>query len=293
MLRTYLSLTKPGIILGNLLTTAAGYFIGSFGNPAISELLVTLLASALVMASGCVLNNYIDRDIDAKMERTKNRALASGVVRPHLTLVFAFMLGASGLAIFAIWTNMTATLSVIFGLFSYAVLYSMWWKRRSVFGTEIGSIAGAMPPVIGYTAATNTLDVGALLLFLILVTWQMPHFYAIGLRRLDDYRAAGVPILPVVSGPHATKVRILIWIAAFTLVAPLLWVYEYAGGAYLLISLVLGMAWFGIGLFGLRFENDTRFATRMFYVSILVLFLLSFTMMLDATQLAGIQLPYA
>jgi protoheme IX farnesyltransferase len=152
----------------------------------------------------------------------------------------------------------------------------MWFKRRSAWGTVIGSIAGATPPVVGYCAASNRLDGGAIILFSILVLWQIPHFYAIAIYRFNDYVAANIPVLPVTRGIRATKITMFLTVIAFAFVAPLLTVFGYAGYPYLTIALVLSFAWLALCIQGLIFVNggaaaDARWARNMFFLSLIVM----------------------
>src|SRR5690348_2228318 len=156
-----------------------------------------LAGLAFVMASGCVFNNYIDRDIDAAMGRTKDRALVVGRISKRAAFVYGTMLGAAGFGLLVFFTNMLTVAVAGTGFFFYVFMYSLWSKRRTVHSTIIGSVAGATPPIVGYAATSGRLDLAAALLFLTLVLWQMPHFYAIGIRRFGEYAAAGIPILPV------------------------------------------------------------------------------------------------
>ena len=140
------------------------------------------------MASACVFNNYIDRQVDKKMERTKNRALVTGLISGRNAILFATLLGLIGNLILFLYTNLLTVFVAGLGFFVYVVLYSLW-KCRTIYGTAIGSIAGAVPPVVGYCAVSNHFDAGALILFAMMVLWQMPHFFAIALLHFDDYAA--------------------------------------------------------------------------------------------------------
>ena len=208
MIKDYYSLTKPGIIRGNLITAAAGFFLASKDIVDMKLLLAMLVGTSLVIASGCVLNNYLDISIDKQMARTKKRALVTGTITSKNALIFATILGLSGEIILLIFTNLLTALIGLFGLFVYVIVYGAA-KRRSTHGTLVGSLSGAVPPVAGYTAVTGSLDWAALTLFLILVCWQMPHFYAIAIYRYNEYKAAGLPMLPIVKGIRATKLQIL------------------------------------------------------------------------------------
>lgn len=275
-------LTKPGIIFGNAVTTAAGFALASKGHFDYLLFLVTLLGLCFVIASAGVFNNYIDRASDAKMKRTKNRPLATGIISGQKALIFATILGLIGGVILAEFTNFLTVFVALFGFFVYLVLYA-FLKYRSFYGTLIGSIAGAVPPVVGYTAVSNQLDLAAFLLFMILVLWQMPHFFSIAIYRLDDYRAASIPVLPVQKGMYITKIHMVFYIIAFTLTTLLLTVTGYTGKIYFVVALLLGLAWLGLSLKGFSAENDGRWARKMFSLSLVVIMLLCATLSVDVT----------
>lgn len=277
MLKDYYQLTKPGIIYGNAITVVAGFILASRGHVNWLLLLATLAGLSLVVASGCVLNNYIDRDIDGLMERTKNRALAQGRVSPRSALVHATFLGLIGISILAFYTNLLTVAVSLVGLFVYVVVYSMWLKRRSVYGTIVGSIAGAVPPVVGYLALRGSLDLGAIILFFILALWQMPHSFSIAIYRLSDYTKARIPVLPVKKGVHATKIQMVIYIALFIIATFLLAVFGYAGYSYLAVMTLLGLGWLALSAKGFwtKQSGDKLWARNMFIYSILVVVVFS------------------
>jgi protoheme IX farnesyltransferase len=225
---TYYQLTKPGIIYGNALPTIAGFFLASKTHINFFVLLAVLVGQSLIIASACVFNNYIDRDIDKKMARTKNRALVRGTLSASSALVYATLLGLIGVAILTAYTNILTVFIGVVGLIVYVVLYGIT-KRRGPYGTIVGSISGAMPPVAGYTAVSNNLDAAAIILFLILIFWQMPHFYAIAMYRLKDYTAAHIPVLPAKTSMHRTKVHIMVYVIGFILTSLALSVAGYMG----------------------------------------------------------------
>lgn len=274
MFKTYYNLTKPGIIRGNVINTAAGFLLASAWDFKVSVLIAALTGTALVIASGCVFNNYIDRGIDAKMYRTKNRALASGEISIARALAFGAVLGLLGFWILANYTN---TLTVYVGLFAavmYVVIYG-FAKRKSVHGTLVGSISGATPPVAGYVAATNQLDMGALLLFLILVCWQMPHFYAIAIYRLKDYKAAGIPVLPLKYGMTAAKKQSVAYTFLFIMACISLTVAGYAGWVFAAVMTVTGVWWLSKELSGFKAKDDAAWARKMFGASLRVIMTLA------------------
>lgn len=274
MIKAYYLLTKPGIIYSNVLTAIGGYFFAAKGHIIIGSFLAMVLGLAGVIASACVFNNYIDRAIDAKMHRTKNRALVTHVITARQAIAFAVILGMLGFYLLLFFTNVLTAFVAFIGFFFYVIVYS-FEKRRSEFGTLVGSISGAVPPVVGYCAVTNRIDIAAGLLFFILVFWQMPHFYAIATFRSDDYAAALLPVLPVKKGISHTKVHILFYIAAFIIAVSLLTVFHYTGYTYLLIMGGLGVAWFVLSLRGFRSNNDNRWARKLFFLSLIIIVALS------------------
>ena len=164
--KRYLLITKPGIIMGNLISVLGGFFLAANGSQSLQLLLMTLMGVSLVIASGCVFNNYIDRDIDGLMERTRNRVLVKGLISPRASLIYASLLGVAGVVLLGQINGLAALLGGL-GFVVYVGLYSLWLKRRSVYGTLVGSLSGAMPPVIGYCAVRGEFDSGALVLLLI------------------------------------------------------------------------------------------------------------------------------
>ena len=276
----YYLLTKPGIIMGNLVTVAAGFLLASKGEIQFWLFLQTLLGLALIMASGCVCNNYIDRQIDKKMERTKNRALVQGLISGRSALLFATVLGVAGGVVLAHYTNRLTVCVAASGFFVYVVLYS-FWKCHTIFGTAIGSIAGAVPPVVGYCAVSNRFDAGAVILFAMMVLWQMPHFFAIAMYHFDDYVKAGVPVLPVMKGPLRTKVHMVFYIMGFIVTTGLLTLFHYTGYVYLVVAFTLGIAWLVLCLKGFDSSNDRLWGQQMFRLSLVIICAICFVIPFD------------
>lgn len=270
IVKSYYYLAKPGIVYGNAITAIAGFFLATDGTFNVGLFVAMLVGICLVMASGCVFNNYIDRGIDKKMARTKKRALVSGKISGQSALVYGTILGVIGFGSLVLWTNWLTVAAAAVGFVDYVVLYGIA-KRGTVHGTVVGSIAGAVPPVVGYVAVTNQFDMGALLLFLILVCWQMPHFYAIATYRLKDYKAAGIPVLPAVSGERIAKVTILAYVILFAIMATLLYTNGYTNIVYLVVMLLLSVAWFWLGVRGFHTANNAAWAKKMFKFSLIVL----------------------
>jgi heme o synthase len=280
VLRTYIFLTKPGIIIGNLITTAGGFFLAAQGHIEAGLLIALLIGTSLVIASGCVFNNYIDRDIDRKMARTNKRATVTGGVSGAQALTYATILGIAGLSLLALFVNgLTVGIGIV-GLCMYVVVYGIA-KRKTEWGTVIGSISGAIPPVAGYTAVVNTLDTEAILLFIILTFWQMPHFYAIAMYRAKDYAAAGLPVLPIKRGMQAAKIQIIVYICGFVIAAALLTAFDYTGFIYLLVMTAIGITWLYKGGRGLWRRDNIRWAKDMFRFSLLVIMAFSLMISID------------
>lgn len=271
LIYSYYKLAKPGIVYGNSLAVAAGFLLASRADIDVGLLLATLLGIGLIMASGCVFNNYIDRDIDALMERTKRRALVTGEIPPFSALVYATILGTLGLLVLMWFTNLVTVLIAFFGLWTYVVLYSLISKRRSVHATLIGAIAGAIPPVVGYCAVSNTLDMGAIILFFILLIWQFPHAYAIAMYRYDDYAAASIPVLPIKEGAENGKLHMVLYIIAFMFSTQMLTYFNYTGLLYAGVMFTLSALWLGLAVRGFSSQDDAAWGKLMFHSSLFIL----------------------
>ncbi len=281
MFRSYYSLIKPGIIRGNLLTVSAGFFLAAQGKVNFILLLAVLFGSSLLIASACIFNNYLDRDIDKHMERTRQRALVTGSISGKNALIFGTVLGLLGVVVLAVYTNTTTLYVGLFGFLAYVVLYG-YYKRLSVHGTLIGTISGAVPPVAGYTAVTDRLDVAAVILFTILVFWQMPHFYAIALYRYKDYKAASIPVMPVKTSLSTTRAHIMFYILGFTIASAMLVPFGGAGYGYLAVALILGLSWFSYGLRDPKRLDYGRWGRQMFLFSLITVSLLCLAISLDS-----------
>ena len=287
MIKQYLQVTKPGIIFGNLISVVGGFLLASKGSIDYPLFLATLVGVSLVVASGCVFNNYIDRDIDKKMERTKNRVLVKGLIAPSVTLVYATVLGIVGFALLYIAANPLAMWLAVMGFVVYVGVYSLYMKRHSVYGTLIGSLSGAAPPVIGYCAVTGDFDSGAAILLAIFSLWQMPHSYAIAIFRFKDYQAANIPVLPVVKGISVAKNHITVYILAFMIATLMLTLVGYAGYKYLIVAAAVSVWWLGMALRGYKTENDSVWARKLFVFSIVAITSLSVMMSIDFSATAA------
>ncbi|HYV33433.1 MAG TPA: heme o synthase [Candidatus Limnocylindria bacterium] len=285
MFKTYYNLTKPGIIYGNAINTAAGFFLASHYS-LVSKvtfdtklLLMVLIGISLVVASACVFNNILDAGIDAKMERTKNRAMVVGKIKTSGAIIFGIILLILGILDLALLarrsfseggsTNHLALYTALIGFLVYVFLYT-FLKRHTTWGTEIGSISGAIPPLVGYLSISNKLDSGAVILFIIFVLWQMPHFYAIAIYRLNEYKQAGIPVLPAIKGIYRTKINMLVYIIAFVIALAHLTIYHYTGNIYLVIMMLLGLTWLWMAIKGFKVLDDVKWAKKMFKFSLII-----------------------
>lgn len=268
-LRNYVFLMKPGIVFGNALTATGGFLLAAKQGWNSALFFAMLLGMSCIIASACIWNNYIDRELDGKMKRTRNRPLVKGAIAVQNAMAVAVLLGLLGTFVLARFTTPITTLAALLGFGIYVFVYS-FSKYRTEHATLIGSIAGATPPVIGYTAVTGSIDLGAFIFFIMIVMWQMPHFFAIGMYRLDDYKTGGVPILPVKEGPYITKLAMLFYVIGFTGVSSLLTFFHYTGYIYLAIVNLLGLVWAYLNIQGFTTSDDRLWAKKMFMFSLLV-----------------------
>lgn len=257
---------------GNALTAAAGFLFASL---ALTDridgwlFLALCTGTTLVIASACALNNYLDQDIDRIMERTKKRAIPSGDIKASHALIFSIAIGALGMAVLILWTNWLVTLVGVAGFITYVWLYGALSKRRSIHGTLVGSISGAMPILAGYVAVSGQFDIGALIVFIILFAWQFPEFYSIAIYRLKEYKAAKIPLLPIVKGIKRTKIEILIYTIVYVAATLILTPLGYTGYIYFIVMTALGGYWLLLAVRGFSAADDDAWARQMFGFSMI------------------------
>jgi protoheme IX farnesyltransferase len=279
-MRDYLELTKPRITILILICTAVGYLFGCRTSFRAVTLIQVLLGTALMASGTSALNQWYEVDSDARMRRTRNRPMPGGRIKRSHGFVFGVLLSAAGLAELWLGANALAAALGLLTLLSYLLVYTPL-KQRSPTCTTVGALAGAMPPLIGYAAASGGLDARALTLFLILFVWQFPHFYAIAWMYRDDYARGGIRMLPVVEPDgHSTADRIL---ACSTLLIPislLPCVFGMTGPFYATIAVVAGLGFLCIGV---RLERERTFACarRVLFGSVVYLPLLLAMMVID------------
>lgn len=257
------------------MTTGAGFLFAGFRDFDFVSFIGVIVGTALVIGAGCVFNNIIDRHIDAKMERTAKRALVTGDISVTDAKTYGLSLLVLGFLILMFSTNILTVGIGIIGFIDYVFVYG-FFKRRSTLGTLVGSICGATPVIAGYSAAAGQFDTGALLLFLIMVFWQMPHFYSIAIYRGDDYASASLPVLPVVRGARKAKVHIFAYTILFIAANILLYMSGYASVTYLAVLLAAGLWWLQWAVAGFRATDNKAWARKMFGYSLIVLLIFSF-----------------
>lgn len=267
-LRAYYELTKPGIIYANVITAIAGYLFGSKWDIDTGAFLGVVIGTSLVIAGACVYNNIMDREIDKRMKRTAKRALVTGSITVRSAYLYASLLTALGFATLALFTNLTVVIIGLIGIIDYVLLYG-WSKRHTPISTIVGSVSGSTSIIAGYCAATGSFDKAAVLIFLILAIWQMPHFYAIAMYRKTDYAAASLPLMPLRRRDAIVKARIMAYIVAMLLASILLTTTGYAGVICMLILVGLSAAWLLLGL--KNYRNSTKvWGKQMFLFSLVV-----------------------
>jgi protoheme IX farnesyltransferase len=280
LLRDYLALTKPRIISLLLLTTVAAMFVARPSGPELSTIAWTMLGGFLAAGGAGAINHYIDREADARMARTRKRPLASGRIPPVHGLAFGIALGALAVAQLALTVNALTAALALAGLLGYVFVYTLWLKPLTPQNIVIGGAAGAVPPLVGWAAATGGLAFDALWLFGIVFLWTPPHFWALALLIKDDYARTGVPMLPVVRGEATTRRQIL----AYSLILVAASLVPVATGLFSLPYLVFA-ALLGAGFVGLAarlWRRPSRpAALRLYLASLAYLALLFSAMALD------------
>jgi heme o synthase len=280
----FIALLKPRVMSLVIFTALVGIVLApGHVHPVI--VLTSLICIAAGAGASGALNMWYDRDIDALMSRTANRPIPRGRVSPEEALAFGMVLAFFSVVTLGILVNWYAAALLAFTIFFYVVIYTMWLKRSTAQNIVIGGAAGALPPVVGWVAATGSLSVAPMLLFLIIFLWTPPHFWALALYRCDDYARARVPMLPVVAGPDATRLQILLYALVLVAVVIAAWPLGYFGPGYGVVAVVagVGLLWLAVGVYRAR-EGvaAVRAARRLFGFSILYLFALFATLLIEA-----------
>jgi protoheme IX farnesyltransferase len=280
----YFKLTKPRIIVLLLITTVPAMMLAERGMPALGLILATLVGGAIAAGSANAINCYLDRDIDEVMRRTRSRPLPSHQVEPNDALAFGFVLGAFSFFFLAITVNVLAASLALSAIAFYVFVYTMWLKRTSVQNIVIGGAAGAVPALVGWAAVTGSVGLAAWVLFAIVFVWTPPHFWALAMRYSGDYRAAGIPMLPVVRGPSETRRQILLYSLVLFGTSLLLVPAASMGAIYAAAAVTLG-GWFVWRALRLWRGGSPADSMRLFRFSIAYLALLFAAVAVDALLL--------
>ncbi len=271
----YINLMKPRVMSLVVFTAFVGYYnapslLDNSINPFLA--LIGIFAIALGAGASGVLNQWYDKDIDVLMDRTKNRPIASGKIQPSEALSFGIIISILSIIILGLSVNWLAASLLAFTIFFYAVVYTMWLKRHTVQNIVIGGAAGAFPPVIGHICATGSIGLEALILFLIIFLWTPPHFWALALVNKSDYRAAKIPMLPIIYGDIATRKNIFIYSLLLMPCAYLPWILNYSGNFYMIVVTLLNIEFIRRSIYVIRENKDSErglFVYSIFYLSIL------------------------
>lgn len=273
-MKAIFELVKPGIIFGNIITLCGGYFIVA------SEFkwfnfITTILGMSLIIGSGCILNNYIDRDIDRLMNRTRFRLLARREVSKNYALNCSLITGITGFLMLYLGTNILVVSFASFGLLIYVIVYSIFLKRTSLLSVPVGALSGALPPLIGYVSVHNNLDLIAILLFLILFFWQIPHFYAISILYEKDYEKANIPLISKSFGLYNTKIIMFVFVLFYFFSLVTLGVTISIKFVYFLILIPISLYWIVIAIQGFFNFNVSNWSKKMFNSSMINILLFS------------------
>ena len=278
--RGYLELTKPGVQALLFVSCASGMLIGSNFNPPITVFFFGLIGISFLAASSAVVNHFFDKQIDAKMDRTSKRPLVMGHISDRQAIIFSVLLYASGSIMLLNFTNFLTWLLTTLTFIFYGFIYTKYLKYMTSQNIVIGGLAGAMPPLLGWSAITNSIEPNALLLVLIIMVWTPPHFWALAVYRVEDYSEAEVPMLPVQKGVAFTKQHILLYTFLLIACTMLPYAVQMFGEIYLISALVLGLIFL---IFSFRLYKDETNAIAMptFAYSIIYLAALFAAMLID------------
>jgi protoheme IX farnesyltransferase len=281
LFKDYVKLTEPRINLLVILTGFVGMWMASRGLPHDTwGILRGLLGLWLASAGSSVFNNYYDRDIDKLMLRTSGRPLPEGRVSPLSALVFGFILSGIAFALLAAFVNMLSAVLSVVSIFLYAYVYTVLLKRHTPYATELGGIAGAMPPVIGWAVVRGDIGLGAFLLFSIMLLWQPPHFWSLAAKYRDDYKRAGIPVMPVKKSDGETIIRSILYVVALILSSVIPFYVHMAGRIYLIITLTAGFIYLALYVKVLLTKQDLN--RQLFHYSICYLTLTFIALAVDA-----------
>ena len=278
--RDYLELCKPNVVALMVLTSLIGMLLATDQAVPMTVLIFGNLGIALCSGSAAAVNHIVDRHVDDKMARTLNRPLAQGRLKTEYAVIFALITGIIGMAILLVFTNVLTAWLTLASLVGYAFIYTMFLKHATPQNIVIGGLAGAAPPLLGWTAVTGEIHHNALLLVLIIFAWTPPHFWALAVHRKDEYAKAKIPMLPVTHGEYYTKINILLYTLLLIVVTTIPYLTGMFGWLYLVSSLLLGLGFLYWAVVMLRSKGGNS-GMKTFQYSIVYLMVLFAVMLVD------------
>ena len=281
ILRSYYHLCKPNVVFMMLITSLIGSLLATNGsnfNPLL--ILISLIGIGLCAASAAAINQVVDRKVDANMSRTSDRPIPQGEISSSKAISFAIFIGLFGYAILYRYVNVLTAYLTIASLIGYAIIYTVFLKRATPQNIVIGGLAGAAPPLLGWSSITGSIDPNALLLVLIIFAWTPPHFWALAIHRKDEYAKENIPMLPVTHGISFTKLQIILYTIIMLLVSLFPYFVMMSGAFYLFSALVLGsiFLWYAFRLYG---DDSNSLAMPTFQYSIYYIFLIFLALLID------------
>ena len=279
-IKNYYELCKPNVVLMMLICAFVGSLLASKTMAPLSLIAISMLGIGLCASSAAAINQIIDRKADANMSRTENRPIPQGEISPTKASIFAIALGFLGSTILVLYVNTLTAILTLGSLIGYAFIYTIYLKRATPQNIVIGGLAGAAPPLLGWTAITNSIDPNSLLLVLIIFAWTPPHFWALAIHRKDDYAKENIPMLPVTHGVQFTKLQIILYTIIMILVSLLPFVVMMSGLFYLIAALVLGSIFLYYS-FALYFDENDEHAFPTFVYSIYYIFFIFAALLID------------
>ncbi|MGU9978130.1 MAG: heme o synthase [Candidatus Oxydemutatoraceae bacterium WSBS_2016_MAG_OTU14] len=280
-IKNHIEVCKPRVVATMLFTALVGMFLASPNNLMWSHILLGIIGIGLIASAAAAINQVADYKIDVIMARTQRRPIPAGHLSKNYVLGFAAILALAGSSILLIWINLLTTILTLISMVGYALIYTHYLKYATPQNIVIGGAAGATPPLLGWTAMTNELAPGALLLFLIVFIWTPPHFWALALYRIDDYKNAGVPMLPITHGEELTRTHIVLYTLLLSLITLFPFIIGMSGWVYLASSILLN----GIFIYHavrLKITASRKWANHTFIYSIFYLLLLFAALLIDA-----------
>ena len=277
----FLTLCKVKVVSLIMLTAVVGMYLSTTTLPPLQLVLLASIGIAFSASSAAVFNHIIDQNIDTKMARTRRRPLPEGKVSPKTALMFGVSLGVLGIGILMVGVNMLTAVLTLLALIGYAVFYTLYLKRATPQNIVIGGAAGAAPPLLGWVAITNSIDMGALLLFLIIFIWTPPHFWSLAIHRRKEYAKVNIPMLPVTHGHYFTRVQILLYTILLVIITIMPYLVGMSGLVYIVGAMLLGAGFLYYAVQLLRWPEDKRLPMKTFAYSINYLMLLFVVLLFD------------